>query len=1189
MKGINTLLLLFAVIFGLNAQTAKLQIIHNSPSPTVDIWVNDAPFLTDVEYRTATPYVEVPAGQDLEIGIAPSPSNDTSDIVADFTINLPANSTNVAIATGIIGDPQTPFNLVLKEDARETAMDTNSVEFFAYHGATDAPEVDVIARDVATLADDLAYGESTGYVGVPAAEYTLDVTPANDNEIIVASFAADLSGLEGGSAVVFASGFLSPPAQGDPEFGLFAALADGTVVPLPAVENTARLQIIHNSPSPTVDIWVNNAPFLTDVEYRTATSYLDVPAGQPLEIGVAPSPSNDTSDIIATFEVNFAPNSANVAIASGIVGDTTTPFTLALKGDAREMAMDTNSVEFFAYHGATDAPEVDVIARDVATLADDLAYGESTDYVGVPAAEYTLDVTPANANDVIVASFAADLSGLEGGSAVVFASGFLSPPMQGDPEFGLFAALADGTVVPLPSVENTAKLQIIHNSADPTVDIWVNNAPFLTEFEYRDATPYVEVPAGQPLEIGVAPSPSDDTSDIIATFEVNFAPNSTNVAIATGIVGDPGTPFDLVLNTSARDTALSDDVEFFAYHGSTNAPPVDVVARNVGVLVDELAYGETTDYVAVPPAEYILDLTPAGLNDILVASFAADLTSLGGESAVIFASGTLGAPPNLGLFAALADGTVVELPRVQNTAELQIIHNAPSPTVDLYVYDQPLLLDFEYRTATSFLEVSAGIPLEIGIAPSPSGDTSDVIKRVTINLEPNSTNVAIATGIAGDADTPLDIVLKSMARTEAEGDDVDFFAYHGATDAPAVDVIARDVGTLVDGFSYGDTTSYISVPPAQYTLDITPDGNNDEIVASFDADLSTLGGGSAVVFASGFLNPPSDTDPAFGLFAALADGTIIELPQVQNTAKLQIIHNSPSPTVDIWVNNEPFLTDFEYRTATPYVDVPGGQTLEIGVAPSPSDDTSDIIATFDANFGVNSTNVAIATGIVGDAETPFNLVIKSSARDTALSDNVEFFAYHGSTDAPAVDVIARGVATLVDNFEYGDTTAYVEVPASMYVLDVTPADDNNTVVASFDADLSTLAGGSAVVFASGFLNPPMQDDPEFGLYVSLADGTTFPLPMVTSTTDPAIPSAQFKMYPNPVVSDIDLDFTLTEQRSVQLSVIDANGKLMKNVNLGSLGVGAYSQTIAVNDLPSGMYLIQVISDQGIMSKRFVKQ
>jgi len=48
------------------------------------------------------------------------------------------------------------------------------------------------------------------------------------------------------------------------------------------------------------------------------------------------------------------------------------------------------------------------------------------------------------------------------------------------------------------------------------------------------------------------------------------------------------------------------------------------------------------------------------------------------------------------------------------------------------------------------------------------------------------------------------------------------------------------------------------------------------VVASFEAPLSGLDGGAAVVFASGFL---TERLASFGLFAALADGTVIELSE----------------------------------------------------------------------------------------------------------------------------------------------------------------------------------------------------------------------------------------------------------------------------------------------------------------------
>ncbi|MBD3374744.1 T9SS type A sorting domain-containing protein, partial [candidate division KSB1 bacterium] len=100
----------------------------------------------------------------------------------------------------------------------------------------------------------------------------------------------------------------------------------------------------------------------------------------------------------------------------------------------------------------------------------------------------------------------------------------------------------------------------------------------------------------------------------------------------------------------------------------------------------------------------------------------------------------------------------------------------------------------------------------------------------------------------------------------------------GATDAPAVDVKARDVATLVDGAAYGDMTDYLAVPPQMYLLDVYAAGT-ETLVETFDANLSGLAGGAAAVFASGFLSPDDDQDgPAFGIFAALPDGQVVEFP-----------------------------------------------------------------------------------------------------------------------------------------------------------------------------------------------------------------------------------------------------------------------------------------------------------------------
>jgi len=57
-------------------------------------------------------------------------------------------------------------------------------------------------------------------------------------------------------------------------------------------------------------------------------------------------------------------------------------------------------------------------------------------------------------------------------------------------------------------------------------------------------------------------------------------------------------------------------------------------------------------------------------------------------------------------------------------------------------------------------------------------------------------------------------------------------------------------------------------------------------VVSYLAPLAGLADGAAFVFASGFFVPDSNNNgPAFGVFAALADGSVLELPVAQSASE----------------------------------------------------------------------------------------------------------------------------------------------------------------------------------------------------------------------------------------------------------------------------------------------------------------
>lgn len=456
------------------AQTARLQVIHNAADPiaaSVDVYLNGSKALDDFAFRTATPFIDVPANVNINVGIAPASSSSVNDTIKNFVVNFMPNKKYVAVANGVLSSSSfspnpdgknISFTIFARDGMKEKSSSMNKFDFVVLHGSTDAPTVDVLARGVAKLVDNASYGDFTSYLSVNKGKYILDITPGNDNSTVVASFNADLSGLGGKSAVVFASGFLNPSAnQNGASFGLFAALANGTVAELPLLPSTARLQVIHNAADPlasSVDVYLNGALALDNFMFRTATPYIDVPANTPINIGIAPGNSSSVNDTIKNFTVSFLSGGTYVAIANGVLNPSLfaanpngrdISFTIFAKDNARETSSASNRVDLFAVHGSTDAPTVNIIGLGL--LLRNVSYGDISSYVSLFNTRNWLVVTTTSLS--LVGVYSADLRGLGGKSAVVFASGFLSPSAnQNGQSFGLFAALPNGNVAQLPRI-----------------------------------------------------------------------------------------------------------------------------------------------------------------------------------------------------------------------------------------------------------------------------------------------------------------------------------------------------------------------------------------------------------------------------------------------------------------------------------------------------------------------------------------------------------------------------------------------------------------------------------------------------------------------------------------------------------------------------------------------------------------
>ena len=256
MKKITLLLGSLCCAGALYAQpTARVQVIHNAAdlaADTVAVFLNDQLLLPDFAFRTASPFVDAPAGVPIDLVVQPGGATDTSNALFRTTVTLDSAQAYVVVAAGIVSDagytPAPPFGLFVFTPAREASDDTTTTDLLVFHGSTDAPTVTVAATGSADLlVEPFDFGDfAPDYLSLPTDNYSVDVRAA-DGQTVVATFAAPLATLNAGGAAltVLASGFLDPSENSNgPAFGLFVALpTGGPLLELDAITSLRRTPV----------------------------------------------------------------------------------------------------------------------------------------------------------------------------------------------------------------------------------------------------------------------------------------------------------------------------------------------------------------------------------------------------------------------------------------------------------------------------------------------------------------------------------------------------------------------------------------------------------------------------------------------------------------------------------------------------------------------------------------------------------------------------------------------------------------------------------------------------------------------------------------------------------------------------------------------------------------------------------
>jgi hypothetical protein len=210
-------------------------------------------------------------------------------------------------------------------------------------------------------------------------------------------------------------------------------------------DDEAGVRVAHASPdAPDVDVYVDGSRVVENLAFRDVTDYLELPGGE-YDVQVTAAGDSDTVAFDATVELDAEDYTA---VALGELASDDTEFGVEVFED-RNGRVFGETARVRVVHASPDAPAVDVTANDgAATLFDGVEFGESSDYVEVPAGEYDVEVRPDTDDEDGPVVFETPLTVEAGNVYTVFAVGYLTPDDEDEDEaFGLVPVL-DKTAPP---------------------------------------------------------------------------------------------------------------------------------------------------------------------------------------------------------------------------------------------------------------------------------------------------------------------------------------------------------------------------------------------------------------------------------------------------------------------------------------------------------------------------------------------------------------------------------------------------------------------------------------------------------------------------------------------------------------------------------------------------------------------
>ena len=429
-------------------------------------------------------------------------------------------------------------------------------------------------------------------------------------------------------------------------------------------------------------------------------------------------------------------------------------------------------------------------------------------------------------------------------------------------------AACDNDSDPLPTTGTDgpapALVQVLHASADaPPVDVLVNGAVALPDFDYKQGSGYIELEPATEYEIEVrAKVPGDDIPVIGgAGSEVRLSFDSGTVTTISAINNAADIEASVFTQSSAVPPTGSGEVTVL--HAAPGVGEVLVYATAVdadlaaSAPIGTFTFGGITEPLPVPAGEY--QIRVATSEEPTVAVFDSGPINITATRLFIAAvPNTTGGTSPISLVALTSAGSV-EIFDVSTPAVVRAVHNATDvPAVDIAAGGAVAIegLTFEEGTRDP-IEVPGGTyPIEVALAGQyPAGVA---IGPVDLDFDTGTVNTVVARGTLLNDDLNAS-QLTEDTRSIALYSKVRVF--HGASTAPAVDVYLVAPGSTdlsgdpaISGLDYAESSGFAAVPAGTYDAIVTLAGT--ETIAIGPAALPALSNGDVVTVVA--------RDPAMG-------------------------------------------------------------------------------------------------------------------------------------------------------------------------------------------------------------------------------------------------------------------------------------------------------------------------------------